>query len=1214
MSKRTLLNLLVVVALVLSVVPLAMPARVAQAATPTELFFSEYIEGSSNNKALEIYNGTGAAVNLATGGYNVQMYFNGSATAGLTINLTGSVANGDVYVVTNQSAVQAIKDQADLITTSTSWYNGDDAVVLRKGITIIDVIGQIGFDPGTEWGTGLISTADNTLRRADTVCAGDPNGSDAFDPSIEWEGFATDTFGGLGSHTANCSAQDAAPEVTSSYPVDGATGIPIAADLSVTFSEPVNVTGAWYSLACSVSGSHTASVNTTDNKTFGINPDTNFLGGESCTWTIDNTKVSDQDSNDPPDLLVTVFNVGFTTFDVCAQPYTSIPVIQGSGATVALPGTRTTQGVVVGDYEGASPALRGFFIQDPAGDGNPATSDGIFVFEGSNANTVNLGDVVRVTGTAGENQGQSQISVGTIVKCGTGTVTPTDVTFPVASADFLEQYEGMLVRLPQTMYVTEHFQLGRFGQVVLSSGGKLKQPTNIYEPGLLADALQAANNLNKIILDDASQTQNPDPILFGRGGQPLSASNTLRGGDTATNIVGVLNYTWGGNSASPNAYRVRPINALNGSVNFEPTNPRPDSVPVVGGTTKVVGMNLLNFFNTFNDGNAGTPGCFPSGTDSDCRGASNATEFARQYPKTVAAIVAMNPDVLGVNELENDGYGSASALQFLADQLNAATAPGTYAFINVDANTGQVNAMGTDAIKVAMLYKPAVVTPVGQTSPLNSVAFVNGGDSAPRNRVSLAQAFQVNATGAVFIVDLNHLKSKGSACDAPDAGDGQGNCNQVRVNATTELMNFFASDPTGTGDPDILLIGDYNSYAQEDPITVIKDAGFTNLIETLVGSDAYSYVFDGQWGYLDHALGSASLVPQVKGVADYHINSDEPSVLDYLEDFKSAGQLVSLYAPDQFRVSDHDPVVVGLIPNAPPTVDAGGPYSVNEGGSATLTASGSDPNGDSLTYAWDLDNNGSFETSGQSVAFSAALLDGPSSYTVKVKATDPLGLSAESTATVNVLNVVPTVNASFASNSISCGVNNSTLTVNFVDPGVADTHTAGINWGDGNTETVNPANSPFSLQHTYALAGIYTATVTVTDDDGGAGTTIATVTVNFNTSGVLQPINANGTSVFKYNSTIPVKISFADCDGSTPANLAPTIKLTMISGSTPGLPINEPISTSAADTSGIMRFSTNQYIYNLATKPLPDSSATYKITITIPSNGQTVTVNFGLRP
>jgi hypothetical protein len=811
----------------------------------------------------------------------------------------------------------------------------------------------------------------------------------------------------------------------------------------------------------------------------------------------------------------------------CALPYTPIYDIQGSGATVAMPGSQTTQGVVVGDYEGPSPALRGFFIQDPSGDGNPATSDGIFVFEGNNANTVNLGDVVRVTGNAHETQGQSEISVGTIINCGTGSVTPTDVTFPVASADSLEQYEGMLVRLPQTMYVTEHFQLGRFGQVVLSVDGKLKQPTNVVAPGAPALALQAQNNLSKIILDDASQAQNPDPILFARGGQPLSASNTLRGGDTATGIIGVLNYTWAGNSASPNAYRIRPTNALNGFVNFEPTNPRPTTPPAVGGNIKVVGMNLLNFFNTF-DGLPDTVDNCNNGVGgpaTDCRGADTQSEFDRQWPKTVAAILAMNPDVVGVNELENDGYGPDSSLQFLVDKLNAATAPGTYAFINVDANTGQTNAMGTDAIRVAMLYKPAVVTPVGQTAALNSVAFVNGGDSAPRSRPSLAQAFKLNSTGAVFIADINHLKSKGSACDTPDAGDGQGNCNQARVNAATALMNWFATDPTGTGDPDILLLGDYNSYAKEDPITVIKNAGFTNLIESLLGPDAYSYVFDGQWGYLDHALGSASMTGQVTGVAEYHINSDEPSVLDYNTDFKTANLQNVLYAPDQYRISDHDPVIVGLH-----------------------------------------------------------------------------------------LNAAPTVTASFAMTSISCGPSNATLNVSFSDPDAADTHSALIDWGDGHTQPVDPATSPFSLQHTFALAGKYTATVTVTDNYGGAGKATANTTVNFNTSGFLPPLDPNGSSVFKYKSTIPVQIIFTDCDGSLPSTLAPTIKVTKLSGTTPALDINEPISTSAADTSGVMRFSNNLYIYNLATKPLPDPSATYQITVTVPLTGQQVTVKFGLKP
>ena len=122
------------------------------------------------------------------------------------------------------------------------------------------------------------------------------------------------------------------------------------------------------------------------------------------------------------------------------------------------------------------------------------------------------------------------------------------------------------------------------------------------------------------------------------------------------------------------------------------------------------------------------------------------------------------------------------------------------------------------------------------------------------------------------------------------------------------------------------------------------------------------------------------------------------------------------------------------------------------------------------------------------------------------------------------------------------------------------------------------------------------------------------MTVNYNTSGFLPPINTGQTNEFKYKSTIPVKISFTDCDGSTPANLAPTIKLTVLTGTSSGLEITEPVSASAADTTGVMRFSADQYMYNLATKPLPDPSAMYTITVTIPFNGQTVTVDFGLRP
>ena len=716
------------------------------------------------------------------------------------------------------------------------------------------------------------------------------------------DGLSVDDF----SLTPDGVVADDAPTVTSTVPAKGAT-VDVGSKLTVTFSEPVDVTGSWYDLSCSASGTKTATVSGGPGTTFTLDPDTDFVDGESCTLTVYAANVTDQDADDPPDTMAADYATGFTAAD-CTQGFTPAYQIQGSGGTAAITGTVTTQGVVVGDYEGPSPALRGFFLQDATGDGNPATSDGIFVFEGSNADTVNLGDIVRVTGTAGENQGQTQVSVGPILKCGTGNVTPTDVTLPFASATSVEPYEGMLVRMPQTLYVTEHFQLGRFGQVVMSSGDRLQQPTNVAAPGGPANALQAANNLNRIIVDDASQAQNPDPILFARGGHPLTASNTLRGGDTATGIVGVMTYTWAGNAASPNAYRVRPVNALGGGVpDFQPVNPRPAAAPTRTGDVRVASMNLLNFFNTLTGCTNGV-----GGPTTDCRGANTQEEFDRQWPKTVAGIVGTQADVIGVNEIENDGYGPTSAIQFLVDKLNAGTAPGTYAFIDVDANTGQVNALGTDAIKVGMLYKPAVVTPVGQTAALNSVAFVNGGDSAPRSRPSLAQAFERNTTGARFVVDVNHLKSKGSACDAPDAGDGQGNCNVVRTNAAHVLTDWLATDPTGIGDGDVLLVGDLNSYAMEDPVTAIKNAGYTNLVDKFIGADAYSYVFDGQWGYLDHALGSPSMTAQVSSVAEWHINADEPSVLDYNTDFKTANLRSTLYAPDQFRISDHDPVLVDL--------------------------------------------------------------------------------------------------------------------------------------------------------------------------------------------------------------------------------------------------------------------------------------------------------------
>ncbi|CRK55993.1 Alkaline phosphatase [Alloactinosynnema sp. L-07] len=635
---------------------------------------------------------------------------------------------------------------------------------------------------------------------------------------------------------------------------------------------------------------------------------------------------------------------------VCTSGVSTVGSVQGTGdASPKVGQTVTVRGTVVSDSEGAQPALRGFYLQD-GGDGDGATSDGLFVFD-NGANLVSLGDVVQVTGLVSEFQGQTQLAANAagVQSCNRqGAVTPTDLILPRATAGDLESYEGMLVRFHQTLTVTEHFQLGRFGQVVVSAGGKLQQPTSVIRATDTAavSAKQNANNLNRLIVDDATNGQNPDPIVFGRAGQPLSAANTLRGGDTLTDAVGVLTYTWAGNAASGNAYRLRPLNALGGTAVFDAANERPTTRPGTGaGAVKVTGANLLNFFNTYTGCKFGT-----LGGPADCRGANNDTEYQRQLAKEVASLRFLDADVTGVMEIENDGYGPTSAIQALVDALNAADGPGSWGFVDADAATGVTDVAGTDAIKTALLYRADRVMPVA------GATFVDQNPVFERRPV--AQTFQTPA-GARLTVVANHFKSKGSCpTSGPDADqrDGQSCWNARRTQQATELADWLDSVvKPGAGDDDVLIVGDLNSYAGEDPIAVLEATGYTNLAKAFHGPETYSYVFDGQWGYLDYALSSPSLTAQVTGAGEAHINADEPSVLDYNTDFKSAGQVASLYAPDRFRTSDHDPVLVGIDLGAPPVISGspvagtvGLPYSFGftlSGPASVTLASGSLPAG-----------------------------------------------------------------------------------------------------------------------------------------------------------------------------------------------------------------------------------------------------------------------------
>ena len=575
--------------------------------------------------------------------------------------------------------------------------------------------------------------------------------------------------------------------------------------------------------------------------------------------------------------------------------FTPIPSIQGSGSTSPLVGqTVTTRGVV------SLVNNNGYFIQDAVGDGNPATSDGLFVFT-STVPTVSLGQLIEVSGQVSEfNTGAAAnaltlahtvtelINPGTPLLLGTGSIAPTVINFPAAVDDELERYEGMLVTINTPLTVSQNYFQGRYGQVTLSALGRLLKPTQLYRPGTAAALALIDQNLRaSIVLDDGTSVQNPTPIPY------IGADNTLRAGDTLQSLTGVLDY---GLATADNTgladWRIQPV----GAPFITRVNARTAAPAAAGGNLKVASFNVLNYFTTFTNGQTaagGTgQGCAPSNTTADCRGADSAVEFTRQRDKIVAAIIAIDADVVGLMEIQNNG---TTAVQNLVDGLNAVVGAGIYAVVPSPATTG------TDAIRVAMIYKPARVALVGGAlSDANAI----------HNRPPMAQTFRLISNNEKMSVIVNHFKSKScsSAAGADlDQGDGQGCYNDRRVQQAQALLSFIEAVKTVANDPDVLVIGDLNAYGQEDPVFTLVAGGLVNQ-PLRFSATPYSYVFDGEAGTLDHGLATASLSARVLSAAHWHINADEPSVIDYNTEFKPQ----DLYAANPYRASDHDPVVLGI--------------------------------------------------------------------------------------------------------------------------------------------------------------------------------------------------------------------------------------------------------------------------------------------------------------
>jgi predicted extracellular nuclease len=749
-----------------------------------ELLISEYVEGSSNNKAVELANLGSDAVDLSQ--YKLQMFFNGNTTAATTINLTGTLAPGAVYVIANSNSVAALKDKAQLLNSS-SWYNGDDALVLSKGDQVIDSFGQVGFDPGSAWNSGGVSTLDKSLRRKASVTRGDSITSDLFDPSLQYEQFAQDDFSDIGSYKGSGSG---------------------------TPEEPVYVHGQ------------------------------------------------------------------------CGDPTTLISAIQGEMDVSPLKGqTVSVEAVVTASFQDST-GLKGFFIQEEAADQdlNANTSEAVFVYDNLFGKAAVVGDKVRVSALVEESFGQTQLAkLVDLTSCGAAeAIVAVPVTLPVASLTQFEALEGMKVRLAEPLVVTDNYGLGRYNELGLSSE-RLFQPTQVALPGDAAQAVMVANSLNKLVLDDGSNLQNKDTVYPAPG---LSASNTVRVGDEVLPFDAVLGYGF-------SKYRVHPLT----EPVFVSSNPRTEQPAISKGDYRIASINVLNYFNGDGAGNG-----FPTS-----RGASTAVEFAKQRDKIIAAISAMNADLVGLLEIENDGFSEQSAIADLVRGLNDKAGADVWAF--VDFGLPQV---GTDAITSAIIYRKNKVIEVGSAAVTTAVPFDYG------NRALISQSFKLPQSAELLNFTVAHLRSKGS-CPSDkadvantDSGDGQGCWNGVRTQAVQAMHHWLAGYPTGVETDNNVIVGDFNAYLQEDPIRAMNDAGYVQLSQQAHGSKVSSYVFNGESGTLDHVFAAGEIKHRFAEVTEWAINADEPAILDYNEEFKSEVAKANFYAPGPFRSSDHDPIVMSV--------------------------------------------------------------------------------------------------------------------------------------------------------------------------------------------------------------------------------------------------------------------------------------------------------------
>ncbi len=653
-----------------------------------------------------------------------------------------------------------------------------------------------------------------------------------------------------------------------------------------------------------------------------------------------------------------------------APTITPIATLQGTGARSPFApetgnangtDTKTTEGVVTAAYPVGG--FNGLYIQTPGAD-TPDASDGIFVYGGStNANIpagIQVGDSVRVTGKIAEFFNLTQIvpGAGGVVKLGSslGTITPRAVAFPTTDAQ-RELLEGELIAPAGSYTISNVYQTNQYGEIGLAAGdGPLKQPTEFAsdDDAAALAAIKAENAQRAVVLDDGSTTnylQNqttkaqPVPWLTAANGNAVASPPRVNAKVTFNAPV-VLDWR-------NDAWKLQPQGQVttNGAsvASFEDTRAQNLQPRPVGGDVKIATFNVLNYFNTTGEAYAAAGPLQDPPVDTHCtyytdrqgnrisnnscgtrgpgiaspndgrgpRGAATAASLARQETKLARTIVNMGADVIGLEEVENSiklpgETNRDDALARIVELLNDLEGPGTWKYVRSPGEATTAAAIAEqDTIRPAFIYKPAAVTPVGQSDILF------GTDQFANAREPLAQAFK--KAGApdsdAFAVIVNHFKSKGdnSSPNPPATGDNAnsddtGAFNGDRTRQANRLVEFADDFAAERGISAVFLAGDFNAYSEEDPVHALEAGGF-ELIESDTPGD-YSYSHSGLSGSLDHVFGNAAAVALVTGADVWEINANEPISYEYS---RYNYNITDLWEPTKpFATSDHNPEIVGL--------------------------------------------------------------------------------------------------------------------------------------------------------------------------------------------------------------------------------------------------------------------------------------------------------------